>query len=272
MRKLADMKNWHNWWVAEVIDTDSAKEKFLLNGFDYRLTDAKTLSLPLKISKKNFNSHGEFTFLSNSIDSTDLIFDGTISTSYNPIKRIRLFFTANKIKKGVSSILQSISSYYSTTEHLYGYDIQKKTVVDSILLFTFKEVKGYPSTETIYSLVDELRSYIKKGAADETGFPMLNIFKTDSINYRVKVAIPVNKRLPPSGNISFKEMLGGGNILITEVHGGNTEIEKAFNQIQNYVSDFKRVAPAISFQSLVTDRRKEPDSSKWITRIYYPVM
>ncbi len=269
MRKLVDMKNWHNWWVT---DTNSAKEKFLINGFEYRIADIKTLSLPLTISNKSLTSFGEFTFLSNNIDSTDLNFDGTILTSYNPIKRIQLFFAANKIKKGIASILQSISSYYSTAEHLYGYDIQRKSVVDSILIFTFKESKGYPSTEVIYSLVDELRSHIKNEAATETGFPMLNIFKIDSVNYRIKVAIPVNKKLPSSGNISYKEMLGGGNILTTEVHGGNIEIQKAFNQVQNYVSDFKRVAPAISFQSLVTDRRKEPDSSKWITRIYYPVM
>jgi hypothetical protein len=67
-------------------------------------------------------------------------------------------------------------------------------------------------------------------------------------------------------------MLGGGNILITEVKGGQNEITNAYKQIQNYVSDYNRSAPAIPFESLVTDRRKEPDSSKWITRIYYPVI
>ena len=67
-------------------------------------------------------------------------------------------------------------------------------------------------------------------------------------------------------------MLGGGNILITEVKGDNKEIQKAYTQIQHYISDYKRIAPAIPFESLVTDRRKQPDSSQWVTKIYYPVM
>ena len=43
-------------------------------------------------------------------------------------------------------------------------------------------------------------------------------------------------------------------------------------QMEQYVSDHKYVRIAIPFQSLVTDRMNEPDSSKWITKIYYPIM
>ena len=101
---------------------------------------------------------------------------------------------------------------------------------------------------------------------------MLNINSTDSSHYLVRVAIPVNKKLAGLGNISYKSMLGRGNILVTEVRGGNDEIVKAYKQIQNYIADHGRTPPAIPFESLVTDRREEQDSSKWITRIYYPVM
>jgi hypothetical protein len=42
--------------------------------------------------------------------------------------------------------------------------------------------------------------------------------------------------------------------------------------VQKYKDDYQRVSPAIPFYSLITDRLKEPDSSKWITKIYFPVM
>jgi hypothetical protein len=106
----------------------------------------------------------------------------------------------------------------------------------------------------------------------ETGFPMLNIYKTDSVNYLTRVAIPVDKKLPSSGNISYKWMLGGGNILVTDVRGGPFSIDSAFQQLEYYVHDYNRTSPAIPFQSLVTDRSKVPDTTKWITRLYYPVM
>ncbi len=272
MRKLADMHNWRNWWTADGMIADTVSQKFILNKTEYSIADARTLSLALKISNKILTTVGELTFIAADTGTTNLHFNATIPTSYNPFKRVQLFFTAKKIKKEVQSILKKISSHFSTTEHLYGYDIQNKSVVDSILLSTFKETKTYPSTEVIYSLIDELKNYIQQQSANETGNPMLNIFTKDSTSYLVKVAIPVDKKLPSSGNITYRWMLGGGNILITEVKGANSEIRKAYIQVQHYISDNNRVAPAIPFESLVTDRRKETDSSRWITKIYYPIM
>ncbi len=271
LRQLGDGSNWHKWWPGEKT-TDSGKEMLLLQGIQYKLADKRVLSLPIYLSDKSLKTLSELTFIEETTENCAINFTGNISTSYNPIKRVQLFLSANKIKKGAVELLQSIKTHYSTTLNMYGYDIQKKQVVDSTLLSTSKEIKGYPSTEIVYSLIDELKNYIKQQSANETGYPMLNIFTKDSITYLVKVAIPVDKKLPPSGNISYRWMLGGGNILITEVKGGEDEIQKAYVQIQTYISDYKRTAPAIPFESLVTDRRQEPDSNKWITRIYYPVM
>jgi hypothetical protein len=64
----------------------------------------------------------------------------------------------------------------------------------------------------------------------------------------------------------------GGNILTGEVTGGQKQIEEADRQMQLYIMDYQRSIIAIPFQMLITDRTKEPDSTKWITRIYYPVV
>lgn len=263
-RKLADTTEWNNWWPGKPGTTQ--------RGISYRLTDIKTLSLPLQLSKKGFSCTAEITALSAGPDSSIINFHSSFPSSSNPFKRIASYFTATAVKKNADAMLQSIGNYYSDISHLYNYNIQKDHVVDSTLLFTFREIKGPPATELVYSLVDELKAYIKKYEAKETGLPMLNVYTVDSINYRVKVAIPVDRKLPDAGNISYRWMLGGGNILITEVHGGPGEIRNAYRYIEHYVSDHNRIAPAIPFESLVTDRRLEPDTSKWITRIYYPVM
>jgi hypothetical protein len=165
-----------------------------------------------------------------------------------------------------------MQSFFSKPENIYGFTIRQEPVVDSILVSTFAMSKGYPSTAFIYNLLDQLKDYIKNQSAKETGYPMLNINTEDSINYLTRVAIPVDKELKSSGNISYKRMLGRGEILVAEVKGGPGLINNAFYQMKNYVNDYQRVAPAIPFLSLVTDRMNEPDTSKWITRIYYPVM
>ncbi len=270
-RNLANEKNWRNWWPGDKRGGES-DPIYLLNGIQYKLQDEKVLSLPIDISNKNISIPAELVLHALNPDSVNIELNSRISTSSNPLSRVRAWLTARKIEKDIPFLFQSISTYYAETKNLYGYDIQNKAVVDSILLMNVKEIKGHPTTNDIYGLVDELKAYIKLQDAVETGNPMLNIFTKDSSIYLLKVAIPVNKKLPSSGNMSYRWMLGGGNILITEIKGDNKEIQKALGQLQLYISDFKRIAPAIPFQSLITDRKKETDSTKWITRIYYPVM
>ncbi|HZH63621.1 MAG TPA: GyrI-like domain-containing protein, partial [Flavisolibacter sp.] len=140
------------------------------------------------------------------------------------------------------------------------------------LISTSTTTSGYPSADRIYSLIDKLQAFAQTKGAKQTGQPMLNINTPDSISYRVQVALPVDKKLKDEGDIFYRWMLGGGNILVMEVKGGYATINKAFMEMENYVRDFSRTAPAIPFQSLITDRRKEPDTGKWVTKLYWPVI
>jgi len=62
-----------------------------------------------------------------------------------------------------------------------------------------------------------------------------------------------------------------GNILVAEIKGGIYSVNEAERQLVNYANDYKKISPAIPFQSLVTNRQLEPDTSKWVTRLYYPI-
>ncbi|TMI68270.1 MAG: GyrI-like domain-containing protein [Bacteroidetes bacterium] len=267
-RKLEHAETWQEWWPGAT----TGIETFSLNGINFRPGQTKILSIPLIIDDPDLSGSAELMFIPNKLDSTIIQVDASIPVPTNPLKRMKTYFASRKLKQSLPEILQALHKTYSKISNVYDYDIRKDRVVDSILIFTSEETKGYPSVEKIYSLIDQLKMYIKAQSAVETGFPMQNIYTNDSVNYLIKVAIPVNKRLPDTDKFRYRWMLGGGNILITEVKGGQTEISRAYGQILNYISDYNRTAPAIYFESLVTDRRKEPDSSKWITRIYYPVM
>jgi hypothetical protein len=182
------------------------------------------------------------------------------------------FLKARKLKDDMAFVLQRMQTFYSEPKNIYGFDIKRELVVDSFLIATSGKCKGYPSNQFIYSLIAKLRKYATENVAKESGYPMLNIGTTDSVNFDIKVAIPVDKLLPSAGDILQKRMLGRGKILVTEVKGGNAMAAKAFLQLQQYGDDYQRSSPAIPFYSLITDRTKETDTSKWITKIYFPVM
>ncbi len=190
----------------------------------------------------------------------------------NPINRSKNYFVEKHLKKDIDKILETIKAFFSDDRNIYGIHIKQELVVDSLLVSSYKLSQGYPTTSFIYTLIDQLKSYIISQSAIQTGHPMLNVSTSDSINFLTKVAIPVNKKLKDSGMISYKWMLGGGKILVTEINGGLHSLKNGFREIEQYVTDHGRAAPAIPFQALLTDRRKEPDTSKWVTKIFYPVM
>ncbi len=273
-RTFLDDSSWQKWWPEENKSdtTNTSLHRFYFNGYNYTITEKRMNGILISISDSTTSASTLLTFIATMPDTMHLIWAGHMPTSTMPLKRFQTYRRVKKLENDMSTILKKLQSFYSKPENVYGIFISKALVSDSLLIFTDAKSNGFPTTEFIYSQIDQLRKYIADQSAKETGFPMLNINTADSINYLTKVAIPVNKRLKSSGNISFRWMLGGGNILITEIKGGSASIDKAFKEMENYVSDYRRTPPAIPFQSLVTDRMKEPDTSKWITRIFYPVM
>lgn len=270
-RKLSTPDTWSEWWPGKIQQSNNGNI-YSMGGFTFTAEPPKVISLPFSVEGKNIICNSELTLVALDTDSTTLHIDMKVTTSSNPFKRVASYFDSKNLEASIAKLLLAIKNNYSIISKLYNYNIQKEIVVDSTLIFTAAETKEIPGTDFIYLLVDKLRNYIKNHSANETGFPMLNIYTQDSINYLVKVAIPVDRKLPDTKDIHYRWMLGGGNILTTEVKGGPSAIRKAYEQILYYISDYRRVAPAIPFESLVTDRRYEPDSSRWITRIYYPVM
>jgi hypothetical protein len=132
-------------------------------------------------------------------------------------------------------------------------------------------LKSYPSPQLYYQWIDRLEKYATTHNA-KTGLPMLNIRAIGNDCYFTRVALPIDKQLTGDNGIEFKRMPGGGKLLVTEVEGGPSLVEKGFIEMENYREDHNQVSPAIPFQSLVTDRRLQPDTARWITKLCWPIM
>jgi hypothetical protein len=266
-RSLLDSSNIKKWWPGEI-----KNDSLYLDDIVYKIYNSNISVLPIYVNDKNLFLSTSLFLVPNSVESTQLLWTGKMVTSYNPYLRFLAYLKAKHINSSMKLVLQKMQTFYSEPKNIYEFEIKKQLVVDSFLIATIAKSKGYPTNEFIYSLVKKLSNYAAINIAKENGYPMLNVATMDNINFDVKVALPVNKLLPNAGDITQKRMLGRGNILVTEVTGGNTIATRAFNQILQYGNDYQRNSPAIPFYSLITDRLKQPDSTKWVTKIYYPVM
>ena len=267
-RTILEEDTWKKWWPGKVVvNASNDSSAFEYNGCAYKITEKRFSSLIVSIAEHDAKFISELMFIPIASDSLNLIW------SSKPFQGgINFKDKTTKINKNLQTIMGAIQAFYATESNIYGLQIEKKHVVDSMLISTSVQLNTYPTTATIYPMIDNLKSFARVNGAKETGYPMLNIYKTDKINYKVQVALPVDKKLQDKGDIHYRWMLGGGNILISEVKGGTHSINKALDEMEKYVADYGRVSPAIPFQSLVTDRRAESDTSKWVTRLYWPVM
>lgn len=270
-RGLQDGSKWQQWWPGDVQEGNGSLQ-LSYNGYTYTLKGRALTTMEFTVSKGGFSTEAALNFIPTHKDSVEFswVVDQPLPSS--PSRRLQAYRASRPLEDDLLVILQRMKDFYANPDNIYSVAIKKDLVVDSILVSTHATSKGYPSTEFVYGLVDQLKQYTAQQGARETGYPMLNVHTEDSVQFLVRVAIPVDKKLPPSGNISYKWMLGGGNILISEVRGGPAAVRAALRQMDYYASDHQRVAPAIPFESLVTDRRKVTDTAQWVTRIYYPVM
>lgn len=268
-RNVLAKANW-DWWPGD--SSTVAGQHYFHHAYTYTVGERRISSVLIHISKNDLKAITSLNVLPIGYDSVSLSWDGVITTSYNPLRRLKIYFQSKALQDDVLEITEKISARFSKPENVYGFSIKNELVVDTTLISTYAPSETYPSTDFIYTLVDQLKNYISSQSAKETGAPMLNVTRTDSVKYLVRVAIPVDRKLKASGNISYRWMLGGGNIFTAEVKGGPYSVNRAIREIENYMSDYRRMSPAIPFQSLITDRRAEKDTSKWVTKIYYPVI
>ncbi|RYY57759.1 MAG: hypothetical protein EOO09_01515 [Chitinophagaceae bacterium] len=264
-RSLMNQDGWKQWWPGEQL----SKYEFRSGGYTFRITDKQLSSLVLVVNDGTDSLLSTLTIVTSGTDSVDIVWSGSSSGTYNPITRISRLYGSSALREKTSVILDSLRSFYSNPVNVYGFKVTSKPVTDTALVSLFEITTARPSTEMVYRLIDEMRAYVKANNATETGFPMLNISAVGD-SQLVRVALPVDRRLPDSKRISYRWMPSGGSVAIGEYRGGPVGASLAVANMETFLKDHEMKQPAIPYQSLVTDRRTEPDTSKWITRIYCP--
>ena len=269
-RVLVDESNWRKWW-PEPNQKQQADSEFHFNAASFTISRQLYNAFKIDILKKNDTIHSRFSLVPTSSDTTRLQWDAVLNTSANPFKRISKYWNANETKGEMDSILSSLASFLQNQENVYGMRIRREIVEDTLLVFKEQLSTTYPSMLQIYRIVNTLRDQIKKAGANETNPPMMNVIPLGVEKFRVMVAIPIDREFPLTDSLSFRRMVRGW-ILVSDIKGGPARIKAATNEMRNFVNDYSKIPIALPFESMVTDRVAEQDSTKWMTRLYFPIV
>jgi hypothetical protein len=267
-RNISDENNWGKKWVKN----DSAiTENPSLSTFNYSINKRLNNGADLFIENINSKLPANINLIARGTDSTILQLICKIKTSNNPVIKILKYKEAIEVKKSIDSVIANMRVYLQNPDNVYGMTIRKMPVTDSFLIAKKYITNAPPPNEEIYNVIGLLKKYIAKNGAVETNSPMFNVTNLINNQFQVMVAVPINKPLPGESDFFPRKMVDG-RFMVAEIRGGNYTINKAQEMMKSYFDDYQKILVAMPFQHLITDRIAEPDTAKWITKLYWPVV
>ncbi|TKK70201.1 hypothetical protein FC093_05480 [Ilyomonas limi] len=242
------------------------------DGYTYTVSQKLYNAANINIEQENTVYTSNLVLLPLKNDSTALQWSAQIQEGNNPFNKLVAYYKANALKNNMVEVMQQLRHFLENTACVYHYNITRTTLTDTTIISTKILSNAYPSTVQVYALVQNLKRYIAQQGAHATNYPMLNVRKTDS-GFVTMVGIPTNKKLPAKGAFYPKRFIPYKNkILTVQVIGGTSSVLDAYRQIELYMQDHSLDAPVIPFELMITDRSKEADTTKWVTRIFYPIV
>jgi hypothetical protein len=268
-RSFLDTSQWKKWWPEN--QKNIIPGGFIYNGCTYKIEKIFYNDVSLLITCADDSSiASSFHIASLSNDSILIGWDCKTETSNNPLKKLKEYQHAKLIKKNMDTILNVFKTFIEDDKNIYSVGFRHDLSNDSTLITMSVIADNYPGTTEIYKLINTLKKYAADYGAKEINYPMLNISKLNNSQYKAMVALSLNKTLPGNNKIIIKRFVPW-KMIEGEVCGGIYSIDKAFEQLYNFKSDYGVSFMAIPFQLLITDRSKESDTTKWITKICVPV-
>lgn len=265
-RFLINKNKWRQWWPGEKRD----EHLYMYKNYEYRVNKIMLNAVDITVSDSKDSVRGLLRIIGDTGALTKIQWNSAFEFSSNPFTKLSNYFQSKDIKSNIASLVEDSKLFFEKQENLYGMKIQVETVKDSSLVSYSRLLNHYPATEEIYDMIKMVKEYIQKKGGKENNSPMMHVQTISPTEIGIMVAIPTQGDLPSEGEFRTKKMVLG-NILTGEVKGGVYTVNQAEQELKNFVTDFRRMSPAIPYQSLITNRMQETDTAKWITRLYYPI-
>lgn len=272
-RSITTDSNINKWWPSKINHIRRQKKSsapLLLDGTSFSILGGMINGILVDIQDQDLFVRSSIKVVPKDLDSSLVIWDCSLRSGMNPLRRLSTYARAKKIKKDLGYITNRLKIFAEEKKNIYGIDIYQTLVIDKFLVTTKAKLNSYPGTEKVYELIRYLQQYISQKGALQTNHPMVHYTLLEDSRCEALVAVPVDRALSGNKDIIARQMMPG-NILVANITGGTTLTKKAMQAMEVYIQDYQKSSPAIPFELLITDRILENDTSNWITRVSYPI-
>src|SRR5690348_3618134 len=178
IRVFSTRLSWNRIWPGGVgmrfrSNTSTMRQDtsfFYTNGgYEFYIKKILFNSLELTIEKNRDSIESAMYILPYQVDSFRLQWTALLPSTNNPFKRIQNYLAAKKLRSVFQYVLFELGYALSKVKTIYGIDIKKDKIPIQQVITTKRLFNTYPSTESIYEMIDELKKY-----ADEQGVKQID--------------------------------------------------------------------------------------------------
>jgi hypothetical protein len=270
-RYMSQEENWEKWWRDADGNSHKKGEPFTFGTSEFRINRRSYNAVGIDIRHNGTDIPSFLHLISFAIDSTGAVWACEMPASFNPFTRVRNYLNAQDIKRNMTGVMKVFSSFISKPKNVYGMTIYKTTVRDTLMVSARFTSPDYPTTAQLYGYFDTLKQSVIKQKASPVGFPIMNLRKMPDGSYETQTGMPTNRLLKNDGKILALRM-PPGLFMTADIRGGAYTVDEGMRQLDLFIQEYTRIKIATGFQILITNRRSEPDTTKWITKIKIPIV
>lgn len=190
---------------------------------------------------------------------------------WNPIAKFFGLTMEKMISPDFEKGLNDLKTICEAKTCCMKYKIEETTVKP--FLFLSIRVTCTPATigQKMGRCFGEIMAYMGKNGLKQTRPPIAFYHKYEGNIFDVEMGIPVDKAAKTKDKkIMFTEFKGGKS-LVALYYGPYDNIGEAHKMMMHRVNEHGLKMNGACWEEYVTDPGTEKDSSKWLTKIYYPI-
>lgn len=117
----------------------------------------------------------------------------------------------------------------------------------------------------------QLMNYLNENDSKIYGPPFAIYHESETDGFTLlECGLPVKSKIEGKGNINFIKILPTKTIMASHFGHYNT-VQLTYGTLLNYINDNGIEVTGTPWEMYITDPMKEPDQSKWETKVYFPI-
>lgn len=168
--------------------------------------------------------------------------------------------------------LQNLKNFMEDPYQFYGFPIEIRPVVDTLVIIKQAVVTENDLHNTIQKLFSNLQQYTLANKINGNVKRIAGFIPAGNNKVEVTAGLVVNKKAPEKEDIHYLTMPKEGRMLVGHFDGDYKNIKLLYNALEKFITDKHLKTIAMPYEKYLTDPYSSEDSLHMKIEVYFPIL